>query len=170
MKRLKASGVILFGALAIAAGAQLSVPMVPVPTTLQTLAIVLLGLLAGPRLAMASAALYLGLVLAGVPLLSSGQAQGGRAFLQFLAAGYVVGFIPAAGVAGWLGRGRGVARQFAAGIAAHGVVFAGGVPVLAAWLGWSDALEQGLYPFIFGAIAKSAAAAGIALALRRTVD
>ena len=91
---------VLLGALAIAVGAQISVPMIPVPTTLQTLAVLAVGLMGGPRVGVASALLYLCLVVAGLPVLSSAQRYGGMAFLEFAAAGYVIGFVPAAAVAG----------------------------------------------------------------------
>jgi biotin transport system substrate-specific component len=164
---LRATAVIVLGAVAMAAGAQVSVPMVPVPTTLQTLVVVLLGLLAGPRLAMGAAALYLLLAIAGLPVLSSFQRHGGWAFVEFLAAGYVVGFIPAAGVAGWLGRTGGFLRLAAAGLAGHAVVLAFGVPVIAYWVDWPTAIERGLTPFLIGAAAKSLVAAGIAVFIRR---
>lgn len=164
-KHVRNIGIVVLGAAGMAAGAQLSIPMVPVPTTLQTLAVVLLGLLAGPWLAMGSATLYLVLVLAGLPVLSSGQQHGGWAFLDFPAAGYVIGFIPAAGLAGRLGRRAGLPRRFSAGLAAHAAVLAFGVPVLALWLGWSDAVARGLYPFLPGAVAKSALAAVIVAGL-----
>ena len=167
LKTPQALAVIVLGAAAMAAGAQVSVPMVPVPTTLQTLAVVLLGLLAGPRLAMGAAALYLLVAVAGLPVLSSFQRQGGWDFVNFLAAGYVVGFIPAAGVAGWLGRRGGLLRLTAAGLLAHAVVFAFGVPVIAHWLDWPTAIERGLAPFLLGALAKSLVAAGVVAGLRR---
>jgi len=167
MSHARSVAAVLVGALLIAVGAQVSVPMVPVPTTLQTLALLVVAFLVGPRLAMAVAGLYLALVLLDLPFLSSAQQQGGWAFTRFLAAGYVVGFIPAAGVAGWLGRRGGLGRLLVAGLVAHAIVFAFGVPVLAYWLDWSTALANGLLPFLPGAFAKSLVAAGLVELWRR---
>ena len=147
----------LVGALAIALGAQISVPMVPVPTTLQTLALVVCALLGGPRVGGGAALVYLALAVAGLPVLADGASHAGLGFLEVKSAGYVVGFVPAAIVAGRLAQARGGFRSWlVAGLAAHGVVFLIGVPVLASWVGWAVALEHGLVPFLPGALAKSA--------------
>jgi len=148
-------------AAAITAGAHLSIPMVPVPTTGQTLAVALAGLFAGPRLAAAGAGLYLLMVLLGLPVLAGGERLGGAAFFQSLTAGYVIGFIPAAFIIGWLGRRGAFLWPLLAGLAGHAAVFAFGVPVLAITLGWGDAIAHGLLPFLPGAVAKSAVAAGV---------
>ena len=132
--------------------------MVPVPTTLQTFVIVLIGLCAGPVSGGGAAALYLVMVLADLPVLSSAQQRGGLAFFEFVAAGYVVGFVPAGFIAGWFGRGSGWrggslwARRPRGGSGC-------GVPVMASHLGLGLAIEKGLTPFLVGAIAKSALAA-----------
>lgn len=152
----------LGGAAAIALGAQVSVPMVPVPTTLQTLALVVLGLTVGPRRALWAAALYLLGVLIGLPILSEGNREAGAAFLRFKAAGYVVGFLPAAWILGRWGHGRDPLQMFGAALAAHAVVLALGVLVLMAWIPPQRALEGGLLPFLVGAAVKSAIGAALA--------
>lgn len=151
----------LVGSAAITLGAQVSVPMVPVPTTLQTLVVVVLGLGFGPLPALASTALYLICVLVGLPVLSSGQQAGGSAFFQFLAAGYVVAFIPGAVLAGLLGHQRGFWRRFAAGLASHAIILLLGGLVLGFHIGLSTAVERGVMPFLIGGAAKSLAAAGL---------
>jgi biotin transport system substrate-specific component len=157
---------VVFGALAIAAGAQLSIPMVPVPTTLQTLAIAWLGLVLGGRLAGYAGLLYLLLVLADLPVLSSGQRHGGLAFFEFLAFGYVLAFVPGAMVAGWLGYKRRFLRMLVAAMAAHVLILFIGASVLGYWLGWSEVWSQGVAPFLLGAVAKSLLAALLAVAWR----
>jgi len=156
------------GALALAVGAQISVPMVPVPTTLQTLALCVVALAGGPRAGLGAATLYLLGVGLGLPILSSGQQYGGLSFLEFAAAGYVVGFLGA----GWLGGVMAQRRSdfgglLGAALVAHAVVFAVGVPVLGLWIGPGEAIEVGLLRFVPGAVAKSLVAAGMAWALRR---
>lgn len=147
------------GALAIATGAQITLPMVPVPMTLQTLAVLCAGLILGPRTGACAAGLYMLLVLVGLPVLADGERAAGLAFLDLKSAGYVLGFVPGAWVAGRIGDRGGWKRWLGAGVAGHGVVLACGVPVLATWLGPAKALEFGLYPFLPGALVKSALAA-----------
>jgi biotin transport system substrate-specific component len=143
--------------------------MVPIPTTLQTLALVVVGLLAGPRLAALAALLYLLLAAAGLPVLSSAQRFAGWEFVRYLGAGYVVGFIPGAALAGWLGHGRGFGRMVMAGLTAHAAVLACGVAVMTFWLGPGPAIEKGLLPFLAGAVAKSVLAAALGVLVRPVV-
>jgi biotin transport system substrate-specific component len=167
MRLLRPTLLILAGAAALALGAQVSVPMVPIPTTLQTLAVVAFGLFAGPRLAALAAFVYLLLVVAGLPVLSRGQQFGGWEFVNYLGAGYVVGFVPGAAVAGWLGYGGRFRRMVVAGLASHGVVLALGVAVMTFWLGPGRAIEHGLLPFLPGAVAKSLLAAALIMVVRQ---
>jgi len=158
------------GALAIAVGAQITVPMVPVPMTLQTLAVITVALIGGPGGGAGAASAYLLLVLLGLPVLADGASHGGLGFLFEPTAGYVVGFVPAATAAGWLARAPGdalgrlprSARWLGGGLVAHGLVLAIGVTVLARHIGAATAIEHGLLPFLAGAAVKSVAAAGLA--------
>ncbi len=155
---VKALGVLLFVALT-AAGAQVSVPMTPVPMTLQSLAVVLAGAVLGPRLGVAAMALYLAAAALGLPVLSDGGA--GLAALTGSTAGYLVGFVLAAWACGEAAR-RGGLRRAVPGIAllslAHLLILLPGAAWLARDLGWTQALAVGFTPFLPGAVVKSAAA------------
>lgn len=165
----KALGVVLFAALT-ALGAQVSVPMVPVPMTLQSLAVVLAGGVLGPRLGMAAMILYLAAAAVGLPVLSDGRS--GIEALSGPTAGYLVGFVLAAAAVGLAVR-RGRLTRPIAGIAllsaAHLLILLPGAAWLARGIGWTDAFAGGFTPFLIGAVVKSATAwlilAGIA---RRT--
>lgn len=140
--------------------------MVPVPMTLQTLAVVAAGLVLGPRRGALAAVVYLLLVIVGLPVLAEGARAPGLAFLELKSAGYVVGFVPGAWVAGRIGsRGRWVA-WFGAGLVGHATVLACGVTVLAGWIGLPLAIEHGLVPFLPGVVVKSGLAALIAFWFR----
>lgn len=84
----------------ITISAKISVPFYPVPTTMQPFAIILLGCLLGPRLAVASVMLYLAEAFAGLPVLQ-GPFAGPAAFVG-PTAGYLVGFPIAAYICGVL--------------------------------------------------------------------
>jgi biotin transport system substrate-specific component len=163
----KALGVLLFAALT-AAGAQVSVPMAPVPMTLQSLAVVLAGAVLGTRLGVASMALYLAAAALGLPVLSDGRS--GMAALTGSTAGYLVGFLLAAWASGEAAR-RGWLRRPAPGIAllslAHLLILLPGAAWLARDLGWADALSGGFTPFLPGAVVKSAVAWLIVAMARR---
>ncbi len=157
------------GALFTAAMAQLEVPMWPVPITGQTLAVVLVGATLGARRGMLSLLVYAVAGLAGAPFFA--DMQGGLQALALPSFGYVIGFIPAAGLVGWLARrdwDRHVGRAAVAMLLASAVPFVTGLPYLAVALGQLGApndvqsvLAAGLYPFIVGGVAKALIAAGV---------
>lgn len=154
------------GSLCIAASAKVAVPFWPVPMTMQSLAVLMLGVAFGPRLAMATVLTYLAEGAAGLPVFAGPAA--GLASFAGPTAGYLVGFVPAAGAAGWLafrGWGRG-ARLAATLLAGHAILFAPGVAWLAASLGWSRAVAAGLTPFVAGTIVKTALGVAMAEAVR----
>ncbi|WP_420367800.1 biotin transporter BioY [Curtobacterium sp. L1-20] len=157
------------GALFTAALAQVQVPMWPVPITGQTLAVVLVGATLGARRGMLSLLVYAVAGLAGAPFFA--DMQGGLQALALPSFGYVVGFIPAAGLVGWLARrnwDRHVGRAAVAFTLASAIPFVTGLPWLAVALGQLGApndlqsvLAAGLYPFMVGGIAKALIAAGV---------
>lgn len=153
----------LLGSAVLAASAQVSLPMWPVPATLQTLAVLLLGALGGSRLGAASVALYLAEGAMGLPVFAHGT--GGIAVLAGPTAGYLLGFLPAAALAGLAGRG--LARQALVLTAAHLLLFVPGVAWLAGFVGWEQALMAGFVLFVPGTAVKTALAVAAMRAARR---
>ncbi|QKS14434.1 biotin transporter BioY [Curtobacterium sp. Csp1] len=157
------------GALFTAAMAQVQVPMWPVPITGQTLAVVLVGATLGARRGTLSLLLYAVVGLLGLPVFA--EHTGGFAALVSPSFGYVIGFVVAAGVVGWLAErdwDKHFLRAGAAMLIASAVPFVFGLPWLAVVLGQLGApndlqsvLAAGLYPFIVGGVAKALIAAGV---------
>lgn len=155
-------GLILVGSWAVGLGAQIDVPMVPVPMSLQTFAISIIGLTYGSRLATSTLVAYLVQGAAGLPLFAGGAS--GLAHLYGPTAGYLFGFVGMAWLTGWMvehGFGRGLVRLFIASLAPAAVLFVPGV----AWL-WAatpldlpGAINAGFTPFTLGLLVKSAVAA-----------
>ena len=156
-------GLALLGSAVLAASAQVSLPMWPVPATLQTLAVLLLGALGGSRMGVASVALYLAEGAMGLPVFAGGA--GGIAALAGPTAGYLIGFLPAAWLAGLAGRG--LARQALVLSAAHLVIFIPGLAWLAGFVGWERALHAGFLLFVPGTVVKTALALAVVRAARR---
>jgi len=165
--------VAVLGAAAIWAGAQVTVPMEPVPMTLQTLAVLIVGGLGGPLAGAAAGALYLALGLAGAPIFADGGTAAGLTFLEMKSGGYIVAFAPAAALAGMAGiarRRRSRPLQLLGTmLAAHALILALGGAWLAAHIGAPLAIEHGVTPFLLGALGKSLAAALIIAFVRSTV-
>lgn len=163
----KKAAAILAGSILLALCSWISVPMIPVPMTMQTYGVLLLGVLLGWRMAGASVLLYLGEALAGLPVLANG-AFGLKPFLG-PTAGYLAAFPVATMLVGWCverGWARHVVGAFAVMLAAHAVIFAGGLAWLATFTGMEKAIAVGLVPFLAGTVIKSAlvVATGIAFA------
>lgn len=149
------------GVLLLSLSSYVAIPMVPVPITMQTLAVTLIGALYGWRMGAISVAVWLALGAAGLPVL----ADGGSGLQKFLGptAGYLFAFPLAAALAGglvqrgWDGGRMGLA--FAAMLAATALCLLFGGGWLAFTIGWEKALMKGVAPFLVGGVIKSLAAA-----------
>ncbi len=146
-------------ALLTAVGGQVAVPLLatPVPVTLQTLFVLLAGVLLGPAAGASSQLLYLSMGLVGVPIFAMGGA--GLPWLLGPTGGYLLAFPAAAALAGLVaGRARGGVRTGAALVLATALIFASG----AAWLSVATAATPGevfalgVLPFLPGALLKGA--------------
>jgi biotin transport system substrate-specific component len=149
--------------------AQIEFPLwfTPVPITGQTLAVLLAGAALGARLGAMSQALYVALGAVGFPFYSGGD--GGWEVVTGATGGYLVGFVVAAALVGYLaerGQDRTVVTALVAFLAGSAVIYLFGVTWLAASLdvGATEAMELGLVPFVIGDLLKIALA-GLALPL-----
>ncbi len=154
----------------LAASAWISVPFYPVPMTMQTLAVLLVGGLLGARLGVAAVASYLALGLTGAPVFHGGL--GGVAVLAGPTGGYLAGFVLAAFLMGLAGRrsfapaaGRlgllwRLALLICGAVLAEIAIYALGVPWLALFAGLDaqKAIAVGLVPFLLGDLVKMAVA------------
>jgi biotin transport system substrate-specific component len=154
--------VVAFAALT-AIAARISIPMQPVPFTLQPLAVLLAGMVLGARDGMLSQLLYVALIAAGLPIDANMR---GSAALFGATGGYLVGFVVAAFVVGWIverGGMRWVVRLLA-GVAGVAIIYAFGVPVLKSVTGmeWAAAWAAGAGFFVLMDLVKVVIAAALA--------
>jgi len=158
----------------LAASAWLSVPFYPVPMTMQTLAVLLVGGLLGPWAGAAAVVSYLVAGLAGAPFFHNGTF--GPAILLGPTGGYLVGFVPAAVLMGLFvekSRQAGKIRQLVLVVVgaflAEAVIYAVGVPWLSVHVGSiGKAFQLGVTPFVLGDLLKLAVAVA-ALEVRTSV-
>lgn len=158
----------LFGALT-AMGALISIPLQPVPVTLQTMFMYLAGSLLGGSLGALSQVIYVILGAIGLPVFSGGKA--GLGVFLGPTGGYLVGFVAAAFVTGKIVRSRpdaGLVWLVFAMLAGTAVVYALGVLqlVLVGKLSLEKASAVGVLPFLPGDALKIAAASVITLKVR----
>jgi len=137
---------------------RLPLPFTPVPITGQTFAVLLVGAALGSRRSAAAVLAYLAEGAAGLPVFSGGA---GLAYLLGPTGGYLLGFVAAAFLTGWLAE-RGGDRRFATAwvgfLLGEAAIYALGVPWLAHFVGFPQAVALGLLPFIGGDIVKAVAA------------
>ncbi|MCC7555333.1 MAG: biotin transporter BioY [Methanoculleus marisnigri] len=144
----------------IAAGSWISIPLPPVPLTLQTLFVLLSGIVM-KRYGAIPVALYVLLGAAGLPVYHNGTA--GLGVLLGPTGGFLIGFIPAALVAGIAYEHESPASRITGLIAACAIYLLAG----AVWLSYSasipllQAVLLGVAPFIIGDAVKAAAAYAI---------
>ena len=134
--------------------ARVSIPLMftPVPLTGQTLAVLLTGAALGSRRGSIAMAVYL---IAGscLPIYSGG---GMGLFWNLASGGYILGFIPAAYVIGFLCE-RGWDRKFLiilAMLVGNAILYIPGLIQLSFFVPRDATLELGLYPFIPGDLLK----------------
>lgn len=163
-------GAVLVGTALLAASAKVQVPFWPVPMTMQTTVVLMIGMAYGMRLGLATVGLYLLEGFAGLPVFAGPAA--GPAYFTGPTAGYLVGFLAAAGFAGWMaerGWDRGWVKALTTATLAHVVIFAGGVAWLATLIGVSGAIEKGFVPFIAASVLKTVIAAALVMAAHKAV-
>lgn len=142
------------------ASAKVQVPFWPVPMTMQTFAVLVIGAAYGWRLGAATMLAYLAEGALGLPVFAHG---GGLAYLAGPTGGYLVGYVPAAALVGWLaerGWDRSLPRTWAAMLMGDVIVFAAGLAWLVPFLAMAKdlggmaalqtAIASGVTPFLLG--------------------
>lgn len=162
---------IVIGNLLLILSAKIQIPFWPVPMTMQTMVVLLLGAFLGAKGAAAAVALYLFEGGLGAPVFAGSPERGvGLAYMQGPTAGYLYGFLVAALVVGWLAE-RGWTASFWKTVAAmtlgHVLIFIAGVAWLASLIGTQNAIAAGLTPFWAATAAKTAMAVAIVYAAAR---
>ena len=154
------------GSLALWASAKIQVPFYPVPMTMQTFVVLVIGMAFGWRLGTASVLLYLAEGALGLPVFAGTPEKGiGVSYIFGPTGGYLIGFVASAATVGWLsGKGwdRNVFTTLAAMIIGTVIIFAFGIAWLGAVIGWKNpVLELGLFPFLPAAAFKITLAATV---------
>ncbi len=134
----------------LSAQIRLPIPFSPVPITGQVFVVLLLGFIFGKNIGLGSQLFYIGLGGAGVPWFTG--LSGGLAALAGPTGGYILGFLPAVYLIGWLTEKfelKGISRLFLAGLAGLGVIYFFGSLQLSLFLnsGFRRTISMGVLPF-----------------------
>ncbi len=152
------------GSLALWASAKISIPFYPVPMTMQTYVVLVIGMSFGWKLGGATILLYLAEGALGLPVFAGTPEKGlGVAYMMGPTGGYLLGFLVAAMTVGWLAE-RGYDRKLLPALFSMtlgtGLIFLIGYLWLGTVIGWDKPiLSLGVTPFLFGDLLKISLAA-----------
>ena len=151
-------GAVVLGTLFLALSSYIVVPMVPVPVTMQTFAVTLIGALYGWRLGAMTIAAWLVEGAVGFPVLAGGAA--GASHFVGPTGGYLFAFPLVGALVGWLAErgwnGNRVMLAFAAMVLGNLACLVLGTAWLAVMIGLEQAITFGFLPFLVGGLLKSA--------------
>lgn len=144
------------GVILLFACAQITIPLQPVPITLHTLAVLLIGLTYTPREALVTLSTYLGLGAVGLPVFAS--YHGGVIWLFGKTGGYLFGFLVAAVVMSLIQQSlkqRGWLQVLLTCVVGQSIIYVMGVAWLATFIGLKAAIAAGVVPFIVPGLIKA---------------
>ena len=141
---------VFLGSLLLIASAKIKVPLYPVPMTLQPLAVLMIAMLFGRKLATLTVGLYIFKGIIGLPVFAFG---GGLMYLMGPTGGFIIGFFLSALIVGYLadrGWGKKVLLSIISMLVGMTVIYSLGIFQLALLKGFDFALLKGFYPFLLG--------------------
>lgn len=147
---------IALGTVFLAASSWVSVPTLPIPITMQTYAVIVIGALFGARLGVITVMAWLAEAAIGMPVLAHGA--GGLAVFLDPSVGYLASFPVAAGLVGWVSDRKldqNIVSSFISMLMGNAVNLALGVLWLSAIVGWHRAVVVGFLPFWIGGFVKA---------------
>jgi biotin transport system substrate-specific component len=167
-----------FFAILTAVGGLLSIPMPPIPFTLQVFFVLMSGLLLGPKYGPLSQILYIAMGLIGLPVFAGGR--GGLQHVLSPSFGFLIGFVAASWLAGFLVFGKGTKRDAKPGsrllfyvlvcVAASAFMYVVALPcfyfnmkyVMNTPIGFVRMFEVAMIPFLIPDLIKAGAAGALA--------
>ena len=159
----------LFGTILLAVSSKVQVPFWPVPMTMQTFIIFLIGMTYGVRLSFVTVALYLLQGAAGLPVFASG---GGIAYLMGPTAGYLYGMLFASVAISYLANLGFSKTYFKATLSlliGSIMIFLIGIIYLGSIIGYEKAIVAGLLPFIPSELFKIALAVSLIPTIQKII-
>lgn len=163
------------GSIALWVSAKIQIPFYPVPVSMQTLVVLMIGMAFGWKLGASTVALYLAEGFAGLPVFAGTPEKGiGIAYMVGPTGGYLLGFVIAAAAVGWLaerGFDRSIFWTAVAMLIGSALIYLPGVFWLGSVVGWDKpVLQWGVIPFLYGDVLKLILAALLMPALWKLIS
>ena len=155
-KIIKSVFIALIGTVLLAISSKIKIPFYPVPMTMQTLVILLLGIVLGYKLGLATVALYLFEGIIGLPVFSGSPEKGiGLIYFTGPTMGYLIGFLFTVYFAGKFDLKGNLLKKFLQLIFSVSFIYIFGMFWLGMLIGWEKPLFQlGVQPFLFAELFK----------------
>ena len=152
---IKKISIILIGTLLLTISAKIKVPFYPVPMTMQTFVVVLIGITLGWKLGLITIIAYLFEGAIGLPVFAGTPEKGiGISYMFGPTGGYLVGFISSVFIAGFVNLNKNIFIKFLLIFLSIFAIYLTGVPWLAYLAGWEVAYVWGVKNFILAEIFK----------------
>ena len=153
---IKLLTIIFFGSILLAISAKVKIPFYPVPMTMQTFTVLLLGVSFGYKIGLATIILYLMEGIIGLPVFSNSPERGvGFAYFTGPTMGYLIGFLSACFLASFVKKNDNYFVIFLKLILSVSTIYILGVLWLGTIIGWDKPiLSLGVYPFLLAEIFK----------------
>ena len=163
VKKLESSNIlkkillVIFGTILLTISAKIKVPFYPVPMTMQTFVVVIIGIAFGWKLGLATIFAYLFEGAVGLPVFAGTPEKGiGLSYMIGPTGGYLVGFISAVFISGFVNLNKNIFIKFLLVSLAVLAIYLTGVPWLAYLAGWEVAYVWGIKNFVLAEIFKIA--------------
>ena len=144
------------GTVLLAISSKIKIPFYPVPMTMQTLVVLLLGVTLGWKLGVATVALYLFEGIIGLPVFSGSPEKGvGIVYFTGPTMGYLIGFLFTVYFAGFFNFSKNLFIKFLQLIFCISFIYILGIFWLGILIGWEKPLFQlGVQPFLLAEMFK----------------
>ena len=155
-KLLKYVLIALVGSIVLAISSKIKIPFYPVPMTMQTLVVLMIGIIFGWKLGLATVSLYLLEGLIGLPVFSGTPEKGvGLIYFTGPTMGYLIGFLIAAYISGKFVYDNNLIKNFFKLFFATSFIYILGMIWLGTLIGWDKPIFQlGAKPFLLAELFK----------------
>ena len=155
-KLLKYVFLALIGSITLAISSKFKIPFYPVPMTMQTLIVLVIGVGFGWKLGLATISLYLFEGIIGLPVFSGTPEKGiGLVYFTGPTMGYLIGFLVAAYISGKFNYDNNLVKNFLKLMLATSFIYILGMSWLGSLIGWDKPIFQlGAQPFLLAELFK----------------
>ena len=155
-KLLKYVFLALVGSIILAVSSKIKIPFYPVPMTMQTLVVLMIGIVFGWKLGLATVSLYLFEGIIGLPVFSGTPEKGlGLVYFTGPTMGYLLGFLVAVYISGKFNYDSNIIKNFLKLLLATSFIYILGMTWLGNLIGWDKPIFQlGAQPFLLAELFK----------------